>query len=157
MCWINNSPFVQECILSGIMSVNGKKVLHMDRNPYYGGESSSITPLEEVKGRLGSIKQISILLMSLDISHFTPGAICHGFHSLHFCLIVCEASDSMSLTDFPVLLHSCTSASVCQTPHLSRWAEEGTGTLTSYPSFSWPTVRIPLPVYMKKHHKIIRR
>jgi RAB protein geranylgeranyltransferase component A len=31
------------------MSVNGKKVLHMDRNPYYGGESSSITPLEEVK------------------------------------------------------------------------------------------------------------
>lgn len=31
------------------MSVNGKKVLHMDRNPYYGGESSSITPLEEVR------------------------------------------------------------------------------------------------------------
>lgn len=43
-------PFLpQECILSGIMSVNGKKVLHMDRNPYYGGESSSITPLEEVR------------------------------------------------------------------------------------------------------------
>lgn len=42
--------FSQECILSGIMSVNGKKVLHMDRNPYYGGESSSITPLEEVRG-----------------------------------------------------------------------------------------------------------
>lgn len=40
---------MQECILSGIMSVNGKKVLHMDRNPYYGGESSSITPLEEVR------------------------------------------------------------------------------------------------------------
>ncbi|KAI5086464.1 rab GDP dissociation inhibitor alpha, partial [Silurus meridionalis] len=38
----------QECILSGIMSVNGKKVLHMDRNQYYGGESSSITPLEEL-------------------------------------------------------------------------------------------------------------
>ncbi|MGH0124645.1 UNVERIFIED_CONTAM: hypothetical protein FKN15_036718 [Acipenser sinensis] len=33
------------------MSVNGKKVLHMDRNPYYGGESSSITPLEEVRAR----------------------------------------------------------------------------------------------------------
>lgn len=49
MCWINKSVFVQECILSGIMSVNGKKVLHMDRNPYYGGESSSITPLEEVR------------------------------------------------------------------------------------------------------------
>uniref|UniRef100_A0A3B3RTM6 Rab GDP dissociation inhibitor n=1 Tax=Paramormyrops kingsleyae TaxID=1676925 RepID=A0A3B3RTM6_9TELE len=42
-----------ECILSGIMSVNGKKVLHMDRNPYYGGESSSITPLEELYKRFG--------------------------------------------------------------------------------------------------------
>ncbi|CAB1336645.1 unnamed protein product [Coregonus sp. 'balchen'] len=27
------------------------KVLHMDRNPYYGGESSSITPLEELYKR----------------------------------------------------------------------------------------------------------
>ncbi|MGH0135792.1 UNVERIFIED_CONTAM: hypothetical protein FKN15_035180 [Acipenser sinensis] len=36
-----------ECILSGIMSVNGKKVLHMDRNSYYGGDSASITPLED--------------------------------------------------------------------------------------------------------------
>ncbi|XP_072102948.1 rab GDP dissociation inhibitor alpha [Mobula birostris] len=35
------------------MSVNGKKVLHMDRNPYYGGESSSITPLEELYKRFG--------------------------------------------------------------------------------------------------------
>lgn len=39
----------QECILSGIMSVKGKKVLHMDRNSYYGGESASITPLEDVR------------------------------------------------------------------------------------------------------------
>ena len=30
------------------MSVSGKKVLHMDRNKYYGGESASLTPLEEV-------------------------------------------------------------------------------------------------------------
>ncbi|KAJ8373588.1 hypothetical protein SKAU_G00041680 [Synaphobranchus kaupii] len=37
-----------ECILSGIMSVKGKKVLHMDRNSYYGAESASITPLEDV-------------------------------------------------------------------------------------------------------------
>uniref|UniRef100_H0WR78 Rab GDP dissociation inhibitor n=1 Tax=Otolemur garnettii TaxID=30611 RepID=H0WR78_OTOGA len=40
-----------ECILSGIMSVNGKKVLHMDQNPYYGGESASITPLEDLYKR----------------------------------------------------------------------------------------------------------
>ncbi|KAM8883114.1 rab GDP dissociation inhibitor beta-like [Synchiropus picturatus] len=37
-----------ECILSGIMSVKGKKVLHMDRNSYYGAESASITPLDEL-------------------------------------------------------------------------------------------------------------
>uniref|UniRef100_A0A8C5MFR4 Rab GDP dissociation inhibitor n=1 Tax=Leptobrachium leishanense TaxID=445787 RepID=A0A8C5MFR4_9ANUR len=40
-----------ECIISGIMSVNGKKVLHMDRNCYYGGESASITPLEDLYKR----------------------------------------------------------------------------------------------------------
>ncbi|XP_061076426.1 rab GDP dissociation inhibitor beta-like [Conger conger] len=39
---------LKECILSGIMSVGGKKVLHIDRNPYYGGESASISPLEEL-------------------------------------------------------------------------------------------------------------
>jgi len=38
---------LKECILSGLMSVSGKKVLHMDRNKYYGGESASMTPLED--------------------------------------------------------------------------------------------------------------
>ncbi|KAF5901454.1 Rab GDP dissociation inhibitor beta, partial [Clarias magur] len=41
----------KECILSGIMSVKGKKVLHMDRNSYYGGDSASITPLEDLYKR----------------------------------------------------------------------------------------------------------
>ncbi|KAI8318889.1 rab GTPase activator [Martensiomyces pterosporus] len=31
-----------ECVLSGILSVEGKKVLHMDRNDYYGGECASL-------------------------------------------------------------------------------------------------------------------
>lgn len=30
------------------MSVSGKKVLHIDRNKYYGGDIASITPLEDV-------------------------------------------------------------------------------------------------------------
>lgn len=38
---------LKECILSGMMSVSGKKVLHMDRNKYYGGESTSMTPLDD--------------------------------------------------------------------------------------------------------------
>ena len=34
---------LKECILSGLMSsVANKKVLHMDRNAYYGGESASL-------------------------------------------------------------------------------------------------------------------
>lgn len=31
-----------ECVLSGLLSVTGYKVLHVDRNPYYGGESASL-------------------------------------------------------------------------------------------------------------------
>lgn len=34
---------LKECILSGLLSVDGKKVLHMDRNDYYGGASASLT------------------------------------------------------------------------------------------------------------------
>ncbi|KAL0484289.1 Rab GDP dissociation inhibitor Gdi1 [Acrasis kona] len=36
-----------ECIISGLMSVNQKKVLHLDRNQYYGGESASL-PLDQL-------------------------------------------------------------------------------------------------------------
>ncbi|XP_040889513.1 rab GDP dissociation inhibitor beta [Toxotes jaculatrix] len=39
---------LKECILSGLMSLSGKKVLHIDKNPYHGGESASISPLEEL-------------------------------------------------------------------------------------------------------------
>jgi len=38
------------------MSVSGKRVLHMDRNKYYGGESASLTPLEEVL--CGSVQNV---------------------------------------------------------------------------------------------------
>lgn len=39
---------LKECILSGMLSVSGKKVLHIDRNKYYGGATASITPLEDL-------------------------------------------------------------------------------------------------------------
>lgn len=45
---------LKECILSGMLSVSGKKVLHVDRNKYYGGESASITPLEELFSKFGA-------------------------------------------------------------------------------------------------------
>jgi len=44
---------LKECILSGMLSVSGKKVLHIDRNKYYGGESASITPLEDLLSKFG--------------------------------------------------------------------------------------------------------
>ena len=33
---------LKECILYGLLSVKGKKVLHIDRNGYYGGETASL-------------------------------------------------------------------------------------------------------------------
>lgn len=39
---------LKECILSGLLSVSGRKVLHMDRNDFYGGDSASMHPLEKL-------------------------------------------------------------------------------------------------------------
>ena len=35
------------------MSVMGKKILHIDRNKYYGGESTSLTPIKAVSIHMG--------------------------------------------------------------------------------------------------------
>jgi Rab GDP dissociation inhibitor len=44
---------LKECVLSGLLSVSGKKVLHMDRNDYYGGASASMTPLAKLYEKFG--------------------------------------------------------------------------------------------------------
>lgn len=31
-----------ECVMAGLLSAHGKKVLHLDRNSFYGGESASV-------------------------------------------------------------------------------------------------------------------
>ena len=33
---------LKECVLSGLLATKGKKVLHLDRNGYYGGETASL-------------------------------------------------------------------------------------------------------------------
>ena len=33
---------LKECILSGLLSVNGLKILHVDRNNYYGADCASL-------------------------------------------------------------------------------------------------------------------
>lgn len=44
-----------ECIISGLLSVDGKKVLHMDRNDYYGGETASLN-LTQVFGKFRGVE-----------------------------------------------------------------------------------------------------
>ncbi len=43
---------LKECLLSGLLSVREKKVLHMDRNDYYGGECASLS-LEQLFKQFG--------------------------------------------------------------------------------------------------------
>lgn len=45
-----------ECILSGVLSVKGKKVLHIDRNDHYGGEAASVN-LETLFKKYGNYQQ----------------------------------------------------------------------------------------------------
>jgi Rab GDP dissociation inhibitor len=33
---------LKECVLSGLLATKGKKVLHLDRNGYYGAETASL-------------------------------------------------------------------------------------------------------------------
>ncbi|XP_017618369.1 guanosine nucleotide diphosphate dissociation inhibitor At5g09550 isoform X3 [Gossypium arboreum] len=47
---------LKECILSGLLSVDGLKVLHMDRNDYYGGESTSLNLMQLWKHFKGNDK-----------------------------------------------------------------------------------------------------
>ncbi|KAI9821221.1 MAG: Rab GDP dissociation inhibitor alpha [Pycnora praestabilis] len=45
-----------ECVLSGVLSVKGKKVLHIDRNDHYGGEAASLN-LEALFKKYGNYSQ----------------------------------------------------------------------------------------------------
>jgi len=56
---------LKECILSGVLSVEGKKVLHMDRNSYYGGESASLN-LNQLYEKFKGIKPPAHLGPSKD-------------------------------------------------------------------------------------------
>lgn len=47
---------LKECILSGLLSVAGKRVLHLDRNDYYGGESTSFN-LQQIKEHLDGMDE----------------------------------------------------------------------------------------------------
>ncbi|KAG8690970.1 Rab GDP dissociation inhibitor alpha [Ceratobasidium sp. 423] len=60
-----------ECILSGLLSVDGKKVLHMDRNDYYGGDKfRGAAPPELGRDRDYAIDLIpKFILASGELTH----------------------------------------------------------------------------------------
>ncbi|KAI1081740.1 rab GDP-dissociation inhibitor [Whalleya microplaca] len=45
-----------ECVLSGVLSVKGKKVLHIDRNDHYGGDAASVN-LETLFKKYGNFNK----------------------------------------------------------------------------------------------------
>mmetsp|Transcript_22873 Transcript_22873/g.46587 ORF Transcript_22873/g.46587 Transcript_22873/m.46587 type:complete len:479 (-) Transcript_22873:22-1458(-) len=47
---------MKECLLSGLLSVAGKKVLHVDRNNYYGGASASLD-IQQLFGKFAGAEQ----------------------------------------------------------------------------------------------------
>lgn len=51
---------LKECILSGLLALNGKKILHLDRREYYGGDSASVNLAKfyELAGRSEDFVQI---------------------------------------------------------------------------------------------------
>ncbi|RZC03253.1 Guanosine nucleotide diphosphate dissociation inhibitor 1, partial [Glycine soja] len=57
---------LKECILSGLLSVDGLKVLNMDKNDYYGGESTSLNVIQLWKRFRGDDKPPSHLGASKD-------------------------------------------------------------------------------------------
>lgn len=57
-----------ECILSGLLSVEGKKVLHMDRNDYYGGDSASLNLTQVAHTAVGTDRNSSSIRSSIASS-----------------------------------------------------------------------------------------
>eukprot|EP00245_Coleochaete_scutata_P010245 TRINITY_DN3554_c0_g1_i1.p1 TRINITY_DN3554_c0_g1~~TRINITY_DN3554_c0_g1_i1.p1 ORF type:complete len:464 (-),score=113.88 TRINITY_DN3554_c0_g1_i1:629-2020(-) len=57
---------LKECVISGLLSVDGLRVLHMDRNDYYGGESASLTLVQLWKKFRGDDKPPESLGSSRD-------------------------------------------------------------------------------------------
>uniref|UniRef100_A0A8C6QFR8 Rab GDP dissociation inhibitor n=1 Tax=Nannospalax galili TaxID=1026970 RepID=A0A8C6QFR8_NANGA len=86
-----------ECILSGIMSVNRKKVLHMDQNPYYGDlykrfKLPGQPPASMERGRDWNIDliskflmangQLSKMLLYTEVTHYMDFNVIEGTEAL---------------------------------------------------------------------------
>ena len=102
---------MKECLLSGLLSVAGKKVLHLDRNPYYGGASASLTidqlfqkfgvAQPPTEAELGKLRDYNIDLVPKFImagylawvaqtQHWTHASCARSLHRDRCCLHACS-------------------------------------------------------------------
>jgi Rab GDP dissociation inhibitor len=58
---------LKECMLSGLLSVAGYKILHVDRNNYYGGESASLNLENLFKHFRGIVSTLGESVLSLTL------------------------------------------------------------------------------------------
>ena len=64
---------LKECVISGLLSVKGKRVLQLDRNGYYGGDGASLNLTNlfekfqagEAPSNLGANRDYNVDLMSV--------------------------------------------------------------------------------------------
>lgn len=70
-----------------MLSVSGKKILHIDRNNYYGGESASITPLEQLYEKF---------LGMLFVGNWWLSPLRHIFISMRLCTKLLDFSFDLS-------------------------------------------------------------
>lgn len=127
----------QECILSGLLSIEGKKVLHIDRNKYYGGETASISPLADLysmfekKGNLEGFGRgrdwnvdlipkflmaqgrLAKLLVASEVTRYVnfkcvDGSYVYKSGTIH--KVPCDVKEALSTSKFFFL---CTSTGIC--------------------------------------------
>jgi RAB protein geranylgeranyltransferase component A len=73
---------LKECLLAGLLSVDGMKVLHMDRNSYYGGEAASLN-LKQLWERFRPGQDWRYVFPT----HHTPPPDCHDTTDTFFFIV----------------------------------------------------------------------
>ena len=71
---------LKECIISGLLSIEGKKVLHIDRNPYYGQRDRRTNADGQIFGR-GEGQRTR----ALSSAHISMQCVC-SIRSCCFCV-----------------------------------------------------------------------
>jgi hypothetical protein len=151
-----NSPGtgLTECILSGLFSVDGKKVLHLDRNQYYGGYQAlthkfSLVYRESASLNLTQVCSfLQINCSSVDLGQISPGTksslfTWQGPRLVHWCHSKVpygeRGIDKHPCGIFPTLLITKCSTLMSRVISNSNKSQEVTSTATAELPKSLPT------------------